>query len=157
VTDKRPLHVRTAEALGWVRLVDTGGGLMLPGEPTMWLGLAPSWWNDCGAYVLSVDQNTKTLTFGSGSVPRFDTDWSAGGRLIERFSIGWDRCVKLMSPPLQGDNWIAVVVGVDAERPLKTHGDGDSPLKAMCELIIRLKERDRLRVTHSGMRHEDSK
>lgn len=138
----RPLHVRTAEALGWKGIEDAPKidreRSALEGRPVVvgseWFGRAtedcPKW----GALVKA---------YASYAVPRYDTDWSATGPLIERYGI-----------ELRNDGnskgWEAVWPGgTDYEarslfaNPL-IEGTGPTPLVAVCNLILALKEAGKL-------------
>lgn len=65
--DDRPLHVRVAEALGWFNFQPSLNGLW----PDEWRGHPPQ---------PIVGETHK-------EVPRYDTDWSATGPLIEQRAI----------------------------------------------------------------------
>jgi hypothetical protein len=99
---EKPLHVRVAEALGWRALTDAERAR------GSWYGARPG---DAQEMLIPV--------------PRFDTDWSAGGPLIERFQIDlrWG-----------GQNlmWWA-----GARRGVLTCSD-PAPLPAVCELLLAL-------------------
>jgi hypothetical protein len=113
--DVKPLHVRVAEALGWV--VYDQGGLMLPaGRGT--LGHAP------GAAIVGHPVQ----------IPWFDTDWSATGPLIEKYGI-------MITPGVPGFSSWEAYVKVD----VRSDGtDGGTPLEAVCNLILALAEAGKL-------------
>ena len=100
---EKPLHVQVAEALGWQDTypADSEDG---------WLGFAPKPWAKHPPWHIWM------------TVPRFDTDWSATGPLIERLDIA-------MWP--QSDGWAAEV-------KLETRAIGATPLIAVCNLILAL-------------------
>jgi len=120
---EKPLHVRVAEALGCrTRHL----------RNAIWL---------CGC-----DKDHNSSDYG-GNVPPYDTDWSATGPLIEKY--------KIMLWPWNETAWCAerrVDLGVpaDPERPLETGPSSDSwvkgetPLIAVCNLILWLKEAGKL-------------
>lgn len=74
--DERPLHVCVAEALGWTKLAISGyvqfvGGTMVS-DGREWRGRD----------AIRVDD-----PWHDSPVPRYDTDWSATGPLIEKYDI----------------------------------------------------------------------
>jgi hypothetical protein len=119
---EKPLHVRVAEALGWTDLREE-------------------------AYVIS----EKTYTAGEwrgrrgigtgmhwGRPPRYDTDWSATGSLIERYHIDlwWENT--------SGDGQWTATTNFRDGGDLIVMGTGPSPLIAVCNLILALKEAGKL-------------
>lgn len=127
---ERPLHIRVALALG--RCVDH-----------QWEDLRPEKWaaqcQKCGRLEgMGPGQNAVILL---DEIPRYDTDWAFGGPLIERFSFSVTRTAKAVTPPLPGDNWVAIgpVWG-----PSHAMADGRTPLEAVCLLILKLHERGAL-------------
>jgi hypothetical protein len=122
---EKPLHVRVAEALGWTGIkpwpeamsADALGGHP-PGEPRGW-----------------------------NHVPRYDTDWSAAGPLIERFSLSVHPDLSLTGEPR--NQWSAtrlVAAGEVHESEDFFHvmsasviaGDGVTPLEAVCRAVLAL-------------------
>lgn len=110
VTDK-PLHVRVAEALGMEEIKRDGNGM--PGMTS----------------VIYINTNRQCL---AGCCPRYDTDWSATGPLIEKYGIDFYRCEDWDSSP----RW-------EADRDDLTR-TGPTPLIAVCNLILALKAAGKL-------------
>lgn len=110
MTDEKPLHVRVAEALGWTHI-----SLNTWHQRNNWAGMYPG-----GAA-------------GSRRIPRYDTDWAATGPLIERIPITVGR---YMSPFMDGA-WYATAPGPSVIQSERT---GATPLVAVCNLILALKE-----------------
>lgn len=68
--------------------------------------------------------------------PRYDTDWSATGPLIERYEIH-----------LFSERHTGTGVTWEAERPLgEVTGYGSTPLIAVCNLLLALHDAGKLRV-----------
>ncbi len=132
MTDERPLHVRVAEALGWTELVESH-------SPPMWLGRLPTGLDMPGTnFVASIDRQNRIVTIGSGSVPRYDTDWSATGPIIERLRVHVGP-VGFHRPP-----WEAFkLMGEDQEDEAYS-APGQTPLGAVCDLLLLLHEAGRL-------------
>jgi len=109
----KPLHVRVAEALGW-STPRSIGNWMIPGEPDNYVGRPPS--------------NVLIGSSGYAAIPRYDTDWSATGPLIERLRLdlqhGWDP---------DEPAWTAY-----AEKLSTMEAYGSTPLLAVCNLILAL-------------------
>lgn len=108
--DNRPLHVRTAEALGFKTR-----NAKAPDGPDVWMlqcarhrppnpGESPNEWR---------------------AVPRYDTDWAATGPFIERFGID----VTQVGVPVKEYGWHAEVFGEGL-------GGGATPLVAICNLLL---------------------
>lgn len=120
--EAKPLHVRVAEALGEARnehsLIDWDGDYLA----CLRCEYQESW-GDKG--------NDRPQC-----IPRYDTDWSATGPLIEKYRI------RLWT---YGDEetsyWLAAAAG---HREAGTNNPGDSPLIAVCNLILALKEAGKL-------------
>jgi len=107
----KPLHVKVAEALGWTDIEATH-----PKEDSSvvsgWLGVSP-------------DEETCAM------LPRYDTDWSATGPLVEKYRM-WvfpDNAAKEFY-------WEATC----EPGPEGFSGEGPTPLVAVCELVLALKE-----------------
>jgi uncharacterized protein DUF2591 len=110
---ERPLHVRVAEALGWSQI-----GALQPGWGTPPLGTMIKSPVGLSGYEQPLSHDR---------VPRYDTDWSATGPLIERFGI-----------------WLLYVASerewsASAWHPDGLAANGASPLVAVCELILVLR------------------
>src|SRR5436189_36534 len=117
MTDEaKPLHVLVAEALGWSAI----------DESRRWA-------------VPPVAANRMQLL-----VPRYDTDWSATGPLIEAQRIA----VVPHSPTV----WRALrmpMIGCNDEvyvENLSDSAEGTTPLLAVCALLLRLKEAGKLKI-----------
>src|SRR3972149_9156717 len=81
---EKPLHVQVAEALElWMHCsYEPPKNLMNLADKGRWVGYNP-----------------KTMLVGErGTVPHYDTDWSATGPLIEKYGIS----LKCSEPPLWG-------------------------------------------------------
>jgi hypothetical protein len=116
----KPLHVRVAEALGWRNVAP--GGLLLPdnhvGDPPGLIG-------------------------ATTSVPWYDREWSATGPLIDKYKLGvepdgnrWDAFTEMVHLPTgrvedepYGGAW-----------QYEHYVTADSPLKAVCLLLLELYE-----------------
>lgn len=140
---EKPLHARVAEALGWRAwqskhghwIVTHGEGADEPGE-TCEAGFhmrrdkfdpqtgerlpGRQWWDECG------------------HVPRYDTDWSATGPLIEKYKL----CVDI-SPEGANPTLAWVVIKPRTRWDYKC-GYGPTPLIAACNLILALAEAGKL-------------
>lgn len=105
----KPLHVRVAEVLGWRGFASLG---------PLWFGYDP---------FIQMDVE----------VPRYDTDWSATGPLIEKYRLEVTR---------ECGEWCAHWSG-DTEY-IKVHHDdgthGKTLLIAVCNLILALAEAGKL-------------
>jgi hypothetical protein len=130
---EKPLHVRVAEALGWTECEPFEAWGVVDTEN--WRGESPV-------------PDPKSLSgFVGGFVPRYDTDWSATGPLIERLGITLER---------SGDKWIAwgedYICTNSGEHEGTSSWDGEecwfpSPLVAVCKLILALHEAGKLPLT----------
>lgn len=119
MSEEKPLHVRVAEALGWAVLRQS-----IPAEEreSAWVGVPPE----------------RLPNIVSEPVPRYDTDWSATGPLIEKYGItflqdfgnGWRVDF--------GNGWRV------ANEWLTLPGKYATPLVASCHLILALKEAGKL-------------
>ena len=117
----KPLHVRVAEALGWIDCRNMG----------------KTWWGFSGPGIHA----------GQTEVPRYDTDWSATGPLIEKHEIGLkeDGCGYTSD-----ERWRARAdyYAPNPNGPVNGYGGtwataearGATPLIAVCNLILALKE-----------------
>ena len=120
-TDEKPLHVRVAEALGWRNSSEEAPGI--------WAGFPPN---------ANADLSDSSLR-----VPRYDTDWSATGPLIERYRFR-------LNPPSQPDGeepwclWDAEQEDTHAEDP-SAIVNGDTPLLVVCNLILALSAAGKLK------------
>ncbi len=128
-TPDKPLHVRVAEALGC-----TPREIPYRKEP------GRSWWT-CGCERLNHPHNNNDDGPADTHLKEYDTDWSATGPLIEKYGIGLD---PHLFAPIPADHWIAhdrqnintLVNGCSATGP--------TPLIAVCNLILVLKESGKL-------------
>jgi hypothetical protein len=74
-----------------------------------------------------------------GPVPRYDTDWAATGPLIEKYGIS----VRLSPFPTDAAlPWVAWAGATDVTGRLRERGP--TPLIAVCNLILLLKESGKL-------------
>ena len=118
MSDEKPLHVRVAEALGCkVECVDAARS---------------DWRCRCPIEISHFDDNGKFWR----SVSAYDTDWSATGPLIEKYAI---TCI---TPFLPSEGKWEARVGRPSERHMT--GFGSTPLVAICNLILALKEAGKL-------------
>lgn len=117
IMPEKPLHVRTAEALGWTML-----------EPSNLMDLSHPY-RGYPPHLPVVGQKER--------VPYYDTDWSATGPLIEqyRFDTAWS-----------GDEhgWTATAWRPDGEPTKAFYKQGSTILIAVCRLIIVLRETGKL-------------
>lgn len=127
-TNEKPLHVRVAEALG-MECVPRGGA---PG-------------------MMSYVYIDARLQYLEGNCPRYDTDWSATGPLVERFGIS---TAMVTGPPesmmfgapdsdrialkeLRWHAWVkASTASVAGDAPTEYHAWSRTPLIAACEVIL---------------------
>jgi len=124
VSEGRPLHVRVAEALGCkpIRLVDH------------------AWHCDCNRERGEFFHGERFDGFLAGRLLRYDTDWSATGPLIERFLFD----IFAGSPgPRPSEHWSARADRVEGEPQM----NGETPLVAVCNLILALHADGKLSVT----------
>lgn len=132
---EKPLHVQVAVALGWPEpeyICDEGHD---PSRPIVA-------WREChrehGEYGVC-DHVWHCGEHRFYKAPRYDTDWSATGPLIEEHQIS-------VTPDVSYDRWIAVkgqvaekhgesrVWGVDG--PVGPAASGDTVLIAVCNLLL---------------------
>lgn len=118
MSEEKPLHVQVAEALGEVRAVhaeqyEVGQGMLCPRcdwlEPWNFFGDTPY------------------------CIPRYDTDWSATGPLIERYGISLHYA--LSERHEHRFEWIASE-NVSACRCVGRHAWNKLPLIAACRLLV---------------------
>lgn len=120
---EKPLHVRVAEALGCTET-----------------------YYDDHPYVPGWRGKPADGHGGSPHVPRYDTDWSATGPLIERYGIS----VTMDDDDASSVGWLAgtfeYVCGSDGYHAYMDRGyaTGETPLIAVCNLILALKEAGKL-------------
>lgn len=87
MSEEKPLHVQVAEALGWTEVVHftpTTSSVIAP----VWAGAPPKGYEHWKHGITEAD----FLHMSHGgperrTIPRYDTDWSATGPLLERFGI----------------------------------------------------------------------
>ncbi len=124
---EKPLHVRVAEALGWVNCHLDGEQ---PDAPK-----TGRWFGKCqDASVLP--QWAAPIKDSWIEISRYDADWAATGRLIEKYAI----CVMRHGGGLE--SWRAEVSPY-WEGEIKS-AFGSSALIAVCNLILALKEAGKL-------------
>jgi hypothetical protein len=111
---EKPLHVRVAEALG--------------GNP-FW-STRRQWECKCGDECEHTDPVSEELY-------AYDTDWAATGPLIERLGIG----IYAEVDPI-GRTWVATPA--EHEHGEAHHQFGPTPLVAVCNLLLALKEAGKL-------------
>lgn len=125
---EKPLHVRVAEALGWVTITD---------EDRFWVGRLTG----------DLKANPRDLlrdATGRYALPLYDTDWSATGPLIEQYGFH----VQPMPSKYTLERWGAFLADFDnAASSLVAEGFGGTPLIAVCNLICALKEAGKLDLT----------
>jgi hypothetical protein len=110
----KPLHVQVAEALGC--------------QPKVWAGmgeLEPQW--HCHCEQDKDGQRAHLKSWDREGISRYDTDWSTTGPLLEKHQISIQNCGRY-------DDWVADQVGCGDV------GEGSTPLIAVCNLILKLKE-----------------
>lgn len=127
---EKPLHVMVAEALGW------SGPVRYPTIETP------------GAYtgidadgIQRYDAFPPGIKSGARQIPRYDTDWSATGPLIERFNIHLQPEGKSNPAP---ERWGALAWREELGDEYVGEGEGPTPLVAICNLILTLKEAGKL-------------
>lgn len=139
-TDK-PLHVQVAEALGWTNVVLAPA---TPFEP-LWIGKPPPGLSY--RWVSEVDHEQRSITIRSdvGSIPRYDTDWSATGPLIDRYRISLRPTIQAHDDPSMLASWDAYLRNPPPsvlEPHVCLRADffvvGTTPLVAVCHLILKL-------------------
>lgn len=120
---EKPLDVRVAEALGWRRVEWTSQD-SVDGQP-WWGGEEPG----CPA-----PGRLRLIP-----IPGYATNWAAGGPLIERFNI--ELCRFTLT-----STWEARILLSKRYR-----AEGDTPLVAVCNLILHLGEVGELNEILAGM------
>lgn len=138
-----PLHVQVALALGWRWYVHAPGAnsahpgmryLAPPDHKTLLSGdFAEYASGDEPLAIYTMSGTDKTLETWQASVPHYDTDWSAGGPLLERFEITLHRA----RTDEIGWHWRAWPKEVDGGLPCPWQ-PADKPLTAVCNLIVSL-------------------
>lgn len=131
LSETKPLHVQVAEALG---LPDVGWYYRESWENTRWVKGEPGTIGPTGGggWYCIWDENEGGPR---RSVPRYDTDWSSTGPLIERFGI-------TLTHDSGAGPWIAEVPGVEWY-PEST------PLLAVCRCILELHASGKLSRVHA--------
>ena len=115
---EKPLHVQVAEALGWLDITYFPG----PGNHAgVWKG-----------YPAGLEDG------GWAPIPRYDTDWNATGPLIEKYGVWLHPCD--CGEPKE-HHWTA---NSELDAFESDGGDGKTPLIAVCNLILALKESGKL-------------
>jgi len=138
---EKPLHVKVAEALGWTDCIP----IDLLGLQH-WAGVVPSEGDPPPniQVVAGIDYVHRAIIY-QATVPRYDTDWSATGPLIERYRItvrptvqstagtdGWTKEEK--ASLLQ--SWDALLATDWARKSLHGFEVGATPLLSVCNLIL---------------------
>jgi len=118
--DPRPLNVRVADALGTMHVL--GPVIGKDGERN--IRRCTHHKDETYAYDFMTDYDGRVLA------PPYDTEWSAGGPLIERLHVdlSW----------LSGSEWTATVWIPNPSPRLNRRSSGPSPLVALCNLILSL-------------------
>ena len=145
---EKPLHVRVAEALGWEWFHFVDKSFLLPPFAHKQ--------HEYGSWERGLCENPQwdiTQWFTSKNhlaIPRYDTNWSATGLLIEKYKF----CLRSPTePPWIGSNlWEASHHEYPAGwREADGYGQvketvkgGPTPLIAVCNLILALKEAGKL-------------
>lgn len=113
----KPLHVRVAEALGWINVLPfEADGIV---DESNWTGDDPS---------------------GEGGfVPNYDTDWSATGPLIEKNGIAIFPTSEAVLAKTSFGRWTASILAFESCE------SGPTPLIAVCNLILALAEAGKLK------------
>jgi hypothetical protein len=131
MTDEKPLHVLVAEALGCSPVWGHGWLSERPGEET--------WLCRCEER----DHGWDSQAQGCGVILRYDTDWSATGPLVERYTI---HLAKWNAATGGRAWWYAAVWGPGEfgdERKVESTGQ-ETPLLAVCALLLALKAAGKL-------------
>lgn len=113
----KPLHVQVAEALG-CSVMEVAG----------------VWYDEAEVDAAEARHDS----FSARPIPHYDTDWSATGPLIEKYKITLEHYEE---PGFF--NWRASTADVDCNKwdaPIT----GETPLLAVCHLILALKEAGKL-------------
>lgn len=150
MTEEKPLHVRVAEALGWEWGTFCGISiLMSPGRYEREAFPGSSWTRGCTGEV----RDPETTFYDSDRsipkfppVPRYDTDWSATGPLIEKYEISLD--YEQLSG-VKASAWRHVPSDLPEDqqyggRWLEFSKSSEKSLIAVCNLILALKEAGKL-------------
>lgn len=119
MTDEKPLHVRVAEALGWTECRPCGD-------------IAAPWASGYEGRPNGEPYIIGDERAGWRRIPRFDLEWKATGPLIEKYEITVARG-RFFWHATRWTNGIQ-----DA------YGEAGTPLIAVCNLILALKEAGRL-------------
>lgn len=126
---EKPLHVRVAEALGWRECMPFSVYEVV--DPETWTGDSP------------VPDPKSISGYVGGFVPRYDTDWSATGPLIEKQAID----LVLAWPGDFGQDGFRWIATRGADQRGQSEGitaEGATPLLAVCNLILALHEAGKL-------------
>ena len=124
---EKPLHVRVAEALGWHDL-ECRGEIKHAGQ---WTGFPPG--------VAADDRPFHERWL----IPTFDTEWSATGPLIDKYGIGFmpardqGECVAFRGREI-------FLNDVAGEIAIEEWASAETPLLAVCNLILALKDAGKL-------------
>ncbi len=116
---EKPLHVRVAEALGWKKLEQ------LHRDIAQRVGVL-------GPHVEDSFEGREPAYGELEMVPRYDTDWSATGPLIERFGLTLTEDMGSWHACRDGGSYACM------EMEHVYVGEADQPLLAVCNLILAL-------------------
>ncbi len=119
---EKPLHVRVAEVLGWTK-VEHRNKPYVDDERVPWTGVPPA---DFDGYRLWQTVGNKSYV----AVPRYDTEWSATGPLVERFKMSSDYC----TAPV-GNVWM-VIISVWGEDKDRGKASAETLLMAICGAVL---------------------
>lgn len=138
---EKPLHVQVAEALGWTQIVEAP---FLPVTVSNWLGKPPAWDKGTHQFISGIDYQRRSITVSVGSIPRYDTDWSATGPLIEQLALD----VFYEGRPRHDRGWTAQAWLPFGEKVPSAAWSkrGETPLLALCKLILALHAAGKLRL-----------
>jgi hypothetical protein len=125
---ERPLHVRTAEALGWTNLMYSreplGAGIM------GWVGRPPKGWLHG---MVGVSVGGKPVM----RVSRYDRDWSATGPLIEERAISIDPFRAGSDTHWRAMAWYGPTIQREDGTLALPWGVGPTALLAVCDLLTK--------------------
>jgi hypothetical protein len=131
--DPRPLHVRVAEALKVEVLRINESWRVVDRRMLVNVKVHPEYKRWC------VPHEGEDVWAETQDVPRYDTDWCAAGLMIEKYEI---TLVKEYNDP----RWLAYAgyFACADETIWTARTDADTPLLAVCHLILALKEAGKL-------------
>jgi hypothetical protein len=114
---ERPLHVRVAEALGWHDFHVLGDGEHVGQHPDK--------------------ERNRKHSYAVEAIPRYDTDWSATGPLIEKYRIEleWERLITPARDFVWTASWGQQIGHLT---PVIYSASDTTPLIAVCNLLLAL-------------------